>query len=49
MSDQTVLTPHIGSAVARVRLAIERRAAENLLQVLAGRMPKDVVTMVTRR
>ncbi|MGE4124263.1 MAG: NAD(P)-dependent oxidoreductase [Pusillimonas sp.] len=48
VSDQTILTPHIGSAVARVRLAIERRAAENLLQVLAGRMPKDVVTAVAR-
>ena len=43
VSDKTVLTPHIGSAVARVRLAIERRAADNLIQVLSGRMPKDVI------
>ncbi|HUH87485.1 MAG TPA: NAD(P)-dependent oxidoreductase [Pusillimonas sp.] len=42
-SDKTVLTPHIGSAVARVRLEIERRAADNLIQVLSGQMPKDLV------
>ena len=28
----TVLTPHLGSAVARVRLAIEHAAADNLLR-----------------
>ena len=33
----TVFTPHIGSAVKRVRLAIELRAAENLLVALNGR------------
>lgn len=42
-SDKTVLTPHIGSAVARVRRAIEHRAADNLIQVLAGGVPADVV------
>ncbi len=45
-SERTVLTPHIGSAVARVRLAIEHRAADNLLQVLAGHVPKDVLYAV---
>ncbi|MFA5703823.1 MAG: NAD(P)-dependent oxidoreductase [Advenella sp.] len=44
-SKNTVLTPHIGSAVARVRLAIERRAANNLIQVLSGHMPADVVNL----
>lgn len=43
-SDQTVLTPHIGSAVARVRLAIEQRAADNLIQALNGHVPEDVLT-----
>lgn len=38
-SDRTVLTPHIGSAVARVRQEIEHRAADNLIQALAGEMP----------
>ncbi|MFY7854866.1 MAG: NAD(P)-dependent oxidoreductase [Rubrivivax sp.] len=33
---RTVLTPHLGSAVRSVRLAIELRAADNLLQALAG-------------
>lgn len=42
-SDRTILTPHIGSAVARVRRAIEHRAADNLIQALAGEVPRDVV------
>jgi len=42
-SERAVLTPHIGSAVANVRLAIEHRAADNLIQVLAGRLPSDVL------
>jgi phosphonate dehydrogenase len=33
-SKSTVFTPHLGSAVARVRLAIEWRAAENLTKAL---------------
>lgn len=45
-SDRTVLTPHIGSAVARVRRAIEHRAADNLIQTLAGELPEDVVRPV---
>lgn len=45
-SERTVLTPHIGSAVARVRLAIEHRAADNLIQVLSGQAPKDVLCAV---
>lgn len=39
----TVLTAHIGSAVAAVRRAIERRAAENIVQALAGGAPRDAV------
>lgn len=49
VSEKTVLTPHIGSAVARVRLAIEHRAADNLIQVLAGQMPADVVSLAVAR
>ena len=37
----TVFTAHIGSAVKDVRLAIERRAARNILEALAGRTPPD--------
>ncbi len=48
-AENTVLTPHIGSAVARVRLAIERRAADNLIQVLSGKMPTDVVSLDNAR
>ncbi len=39
----TLFTPHIGSAVKRVRLAIEHRAADNILAVLAGRAPPDAI------
>lgn len=42
-SDKTVLTPHIGSAVAKVRLAIEHRAADNIIAVLSGKPPPDAV------
>jgi phosphonate dehydrogenase len=34
---RTTFTPHLGSAVREVRLAIEMRAADNLLAALAGR------------
>ncbi len=39
----TVLTPHLGSAVISARQAIERRAAENILDALAGRVPRDAI------
>jgi phosphonate dehydrogenase len=39
---RTVLTPHIGSAVQRVRLAIERRAADNLVRCLRGEALTDL-------
>ncbi len=41
---RTVFTPHLGSAVARVRREIESRAADNLLAVLQGRSPKDTLS-----
>lgn len=37
----TFFTAHIGSAVHDVRLAIEKRAAENILRVLRGEVPLD--------
>lgn len=39
----TMFSPHIGSAVRKVRLAIEMRAAENILQALSGMRPTDAV------
>lgn len=39
----TMFSPHIGSAVRKVRLAIEMRAAENILQALSGMHPADAV------
>lgn len=40
---QTLFTPHLGSAVAAVRRQIELRAADNILQALRGERPSDAV------
>jgi phosphonate dehydrogenase len=41
--DRTVFTPHLGSAVRNVRLAIEHCAADNIVAVLQGNRPIDPV------
>lgn len=43
----TLFTAHIGSAVQKVRLAIELRAAESIRQALAGETPEDAVNDLT--
>lgn len=48
LSPRTVLTPHIGSAVRSVRLAIEQRAADSVVQVLRGDAPTDAVNQPTQ-
>lgn len=45
----TVFTPHLGSAVQRVRLAIEHRAADNILAALAGQAPPDGVAQAASK
>ena len=40
-ASNTLFTPHLGSAVHSVRLAIEHRAADNIIDVLQGRPPRD--------
>lgn len=42
----TLFTPHLGSAVHDVRRAIERCAAQNILQALAGETPSDAVNLI---
>jgi phosphonate dehydrogenase len=42
-SDRTLFTPHLGSAVDRVRLEIELAAARNILDALKGERPADAV------
>lgn len=42
----TLFTAHIGSAVQKVRLAIERRAAESILQAFSGEAPGDAVNEI---
>jgi len=44
----TLFTPHIGSAVHRVRLAIEQSAANNIIAVLQGIPPPDAINMPQR-
>jgi phosphonate dehydrogenase len=44
MTDRTVFTPHLGSAVATVRLAIEFQAARNVRDFFSGKMPSGLVT-----
>lgn len=39
----TVFTPHLGSAVSAVRLAIEQRAADNIVAYLEGKAPPDAI------
>lgn len=43
--DNTIFTPHIGSAVHSVRMAIEQSAADNIIAVLQGRAPPDAINM----
>jgi phosphonate dehydrogenase len=40
---RTVFTPHLGSGVASVRLAIEHRAADNIIAALNGETPPDAI------
>jgi phosphonate dehydrogenase len=42
----TLFTAHIGSAVQKVRLAIELRAAGNIRQYLCGEKPTDAVNEI---
>ena len=42
-TELTLFTPHIGSAVDTVRLAIEMEAATNILQVLKGQIPQGAI------
>ena len=43
---RTVLTPHLGSAVASVRLAIEHKAADNIIAALRGQTPPDAINAI---
>jgi phosphonate dehydrogenase len=40
---RTLFTPHLGSAVTRVRQAIELRAVDNIVDVFEGRPPRDAI------
>ena len=45
----TLFTPHLGSAVDKVRVAIEMTAARNIVDVLEGRVPANPVNRVGGR
>lgn len=40
---RTLFTPHLGSAVERVRRMIEMRAVDNIADVLGGKAPRDAI------
>jgi hypothetical protein len=44
----TLFTPHLGSAVHEVRIAIEQRAADNIIAVLQGHVPADAINRPER-
>lgn len=48
-SERTLFTPHIGSAVDSVRLAIEMEAATNILQVLDNQVPQGAINRPAAR
>jgi phosphonate dehydrogenase len=43
MPDKTLLSPHLGSAVARVRAEMAMQAAENAIMYFAGQVPQGAV------
>ena len=43
LRDRTLFTPHLGSAVSSVRLAIEQSAANSIAVALAGRTPVNAI------
>lgn len=49
LTDRTLFTPHLGSAVASARLEIERAAANNILQVLRGERPSGAINTPVQR
>jgi phosphonate dehydrogenase len=42
---RSVFTPHLGSAVAEVRRAIEMRAAASILRALDGEQPEGAINL----
>lgn len=47
--ERTLFTPHLGSAVGDVRLAIEHEAAMNILQALRGETPAGAINRPSAR
>ncbi|MCB2190916.1 MAG: hydroxyacid dehydrogenase [Deltaproteobacteria bacterium] len=45
MPERTLFTPHLGSAVERVRLEIALEAAGNILEALAGEQPRGALNL----
>jgi phosphonate dehydrogenase len=43
LPQRTLFTPHLGSAVAKVRQQIERAAATNIIEVLQGQRPSGAI------
>ena len=48
LGEETLFTPHLGSAVGSVRAAIEFEAAHSIVDVLAGRTPRGALNQPQR-
>ncbi|MGD8576693.1 MAG: phosphonate dehydrogenase [Thiohalophilus sp.] len=49
MTDKTIFTPHIGSAVDKVRREIAMEAARNLVSAFSGEIPGGAINEVQRK
>ena len=49
LTDRTLFTPHLGSAVVDARREIERAAANNILQALRGERPSGAINDPVKR
>jgi phosphonate dehydrogenase len=49
MTDRTLFTPHLGSAVTAARREIERTAANNILEALRGERPSGAINNPVKR
>ena len=49
MSDCTLFTPHLGSAVDNVRFQIALTASRNMIQAVSGQQPEGAINDITRK
>ena len=45
----TVFTPHLGTAIAKVREAIELQAAQSIIDIFRGKRPRGAINRISRK